>query len=310
MSETTTSPAAATTGPSGTLRILTWFGIPVYLHWSWAVVAFFQLQWRSDAYGGSMLWIAAEYIGLFVLVLLHEFGHALACRSVGGTVSHVLLWPLGGVAHVRPPQRPGALLWSIVAGPLVNLVLGSMSAALWIGMVLIAPDFWPNFQYAVGAFTAINVALFVFNMLPIHPLDGGQIVRSLLWFVVGRELSLVLTSGVGLVAGVLGGLAAWFFLGSYWLPLIAAYAVWRSWKSLHAAIGMQRILSGPRRETLHCPSCGASPPMGNLWLCPNGHPFDLFERHGQCGSCDARVRATPCIVCMEVHAIPHFARTP
>ena len=308
MSETPAT--SAVSGPRGTLRLLTWFGIPVYLHWSWGVVALLQLQWRSDAYGGSMLWIAIEYIGLFVLVLLHEFGHALACRSVGGRVSPVLLWPLGGVAHVQPPQRPGALLWSIVAGPLVNLVLGGLSAVLLFGMVVVAPDFWPNLQYAIGTFTAINAILFLFNMLPVHPLDGGQIVRALLWFVVGRERSLVWTSAVGVVAGVIGGLAAWFFLGSFWLPLIAAYAVWRSWRSLQNALAMQRILAAPRRETIHCPSCGAPPPIGPIWICPNGHRFDLFEGRGTCPACDTRVVATPCIICMETHAVAHYtART-
>ena len=63
-----------------------------------------------------------EYLALFLIVLMHEFGHALACRQVGGTANRIVLWPLGGVAYVNPPQRPGATLWSIVAGPLVNVV--------------------------------------------------------------------------------------------------------------------------------------------------------------------------------------------
>ena len=56
-------------------------------------------------------------------MLTHEFGHQLACRSVGGQTHDIVLWPLGGVAYVTPPQRPGAQLWSIAAGPLVNVVL-------------------------------------------------------------------------------------------------------------------------------------------------------------------------------------------
>lgn len=70
-----------------------------------------------------MGWNIAEYLALFGIVLLHEFGHALACRQVGGKAERVVLWPLGGIALVQPPPRPGALLWSIAAGPLVNLVL-------------------------------------------------------------------------------------------------------------------------------------------------------------------------------------------
>jgi Zn-dependent protease len=295
-------------GPQGTLRILTWFGIPVYLHWSWAVVAVLQLQWRSDMYGGSLFWISLEYIGLFGLVLLHEFGHALACKSVGGQVSHVLLWPLGGVAHVRPPQRPGALLWSIVAGPLVNLVLGSIGLALVVSMALTMPQTWPNLQSALATFTIINAMLFLFNMLPVHPLDGGQIVRALLWFVVGRERSLVWTSAVGLVAGTLGGLAAWWMLGSYWIPLIAAYAVYRSWKSLGAGRAMLRLTQAPKRTALHCPGCGTSPPQGAFWICPNGHPFDPFADTGRCSECDSIATMTPCIHCWTAHPTRHYGR--
>ncbi len=299
--------------PRGTVRILTWFGIPVFLHWSWGVVALIQLQWRSDAYGGSMLWIAAEYLGLFALVLLHEFGHALACRSVGGTVSHVLLWPLGGVAHVRPPQRAGALLWSIVAGPLVNLVLGILSFAALLGVSAVAAGVWPNLELVLMSLTGLNIVLFVFNMLPIHPLDGGQIVRALLWFVIGRERSLIWTSATGIAAGVVGGLAAWFFLGDYWLPLIAAYAVWRSYQSLRAATAMSVLLSSPRHERAKCPSCGESPPIGAFWMCPNGHRFDAFAGDGSCVACNTKITATPCIVCMETNLVADYlpnARVP
>ena len=64
-----------------------------------------------------------EYLALFLIVLTHEFGHQLACRSVGGKTHDIVLWLLGGVAYVSPPQRPGAQLWSIAAGPLVNVAL-------------------------------------------------------------------------------------------------------------------------------------------------------------------------------------------
>ena len=55
--------------------------------------------------------------------MMHEFGHALACRQVGGQANRIVLWPLGGIAFVSPPPRAGAMLWSIAAGPLVNLLL-------------------------------------------------------------------------------------------------------------------------------------------------------------------------------------------
>src|SRR3990170_5114719 len=98
----------------GSIRLFQLWGIDVYLHWSWFIVAFYSISTRLPNYV-SPLWAALEYLALFLIVLMHEFGHALACRQVGGTADQIVLWPLGGVAYVAPPARPGANLWSIVA---------------------------------------------------------------------------------------------------------------------------------------------------------------------------------------------------
>src|SRR5215813_11921219 len=107
---------------NGSIRLFRFAGIDVFLHWSWFIVALIQIQYLRKSYP-SLAWNALEYVALFVIVLLHEFGHALACRQVGGRAEQIVLWPLGGVAYVAPPQRPGATLWSIAAGPLVNAAL-------------------------------------------------------------------------------------------------------------------------------------------------------------------------------------------
>src|SRR4029077_6822864 len=106
-------------------------GIQVYLHWTWLLVAYFEIVNRVNRYQ-SMAWNVIEYLALFGIVLMHEFGHALACRQVGGQASQIMLWPLGGVAFVQPPPRPGALLWSIAAGPLVNVVLVPITAMTYL----------------------------------------------------------------------------------------------------------------------------------------------------------------------------------
>src|ERR1700758_1152893 len=110
------------TGRDGSIRLFGLAGIDVFLHWSWFLVAVYEIQSRSGRYS-SILWNILEYLALFLIVLLHEFGHALACRQVGGNANRIVLWPLGGVAYVDPPPRPGATLWSIAAGPLVNVVM-------------------------------------------------------------------------------------------------------------------------------------------------------------------------------------------
>ena len=106
----------------GSIRLFQFKGINVFLHWSWFLVAAYEIQSRKGRYS-SITWNVLEYLALFLIVTLHEFGHSLACRQVGGQANQIVLWPLGGVAYVDPPQRPGATLWSIAAGPLVNVAL-------------------------------------------------------------------------------------------------------------------------------------------------------------------------------------------
>src|SRR5271169_6140370 len=106
----------------GSIHLFRFAGVDVFLHWSWFLVAAYEIQLRKGSYS-SVTWNVLEYLALFLIVMLHEFGHALACRQVGGRADRIVLWPLGGVAYVDPPPRPGATLWSIAAGPLVNVAL-------------------------------------------------------------------------------------------------------------------------------------------------------------------------------------------
>jgi hypothetical protein len=92
----------------GSIRLLHVAGVDVFLHWSWFLVAIYEIQTGNKRYS-SVGWNIAEYLALFLIVTLHEFGHAMACRQVGGTANRIVLWPLGGTAYVDPPPRPGAL---------------------------------------------------------------------------------------------------------------------------------------------------------------------------------------------------------
>jgi Zn-dependent protease len=162
------------------IRLFRFNGIDLSLHWSWFLVAAYEIGGRQRAYS-SITWNVLEYLALFLIVMIHEFGHALACRQVGGVANQIVLWPLGGVAYVNPPQRPGATLWSIAAGPLVNLalvpilkILGTLMRSQGLAQEL------PNAFLLLRTVALINLGLLIFNMLPIYPLDGGQILRSLL----------------------------------------------------------------------------------------------------------------------------------
>ena len=206
----------------GSIRLFRIAGIDVFLHWSWFLVAVYEVQqWRSMF--SSPVWAAVLYLGLFVLVTMHEFGHALACRQVGGRAERIVLWPLGGIAFVNPPPRAGAMLWSIAAGPLVNVLLlpilsYAKHVAAGAGWMATNPD-----AYLVVLWLwRINLGLLLFNLLPIYPLDGGQILRSLLWFPLGQIRSLFIATGVGFVGG--GALALYaLYQQSIWIGFMAFF---------------------------------------------------------------------------------------
>jgi Zn-dependent protease len=213
----------------GTIRLFRFSGIQVYLHFSWFIVAAYQLTQRLNNYH-SPIFAVYEYLALFAIVLLHEFGHALACRQTGGSADHIVLWPLGGIAFVNPPRRPGAVLWSIAAGPLVNVALVPVLELLWIfaghaGWSDDAPD---TFRL-IGMIRTINLVLLIFNMLPVYPLDGGQILQALLWFPLGEIRSLQIASVIGVIGSIsLAGLALLLRLNVVWTAIMAFFLLSRA----------------------------------------------------------------------------------
>jgi Zn-dependent protease len=294
------------TGRQGSIRLFQFKGINVFLHWSWFVVALYEIQTRSGRYS-SIAWNVLEYLCLFLIVLLHEFGHSLACRQVGGQANQIILWPLGGVAYVNPPQRPGATLWSIAAGPLVNVALFPVFAVLFfLGRSLGWAHSMPDLIVLLRAVLWIDVILFAFNILPVYPLDGGQILRSLLWFVLGRARSLMAATVIGFI-GVFGFIALAFWIRDTWLGIIAVFMLLNCWGGLQHARQLLRIAKLPRHIGFACPSCKTAPPIGDLWKCGNcQQPFDTFQSHGTCPYCSAQYPITRCLDCGEARPMQEW----
>jgi Zn-dependent protease len=280
----------------GSLRIFRFAGIDLYLHWSWFLVAVYEINDRRTNYS-SLAWNVIEYLALFCIILLHEFGHALACRQVGGRANQIVLWPLGGVAYVSPPPRPGATLWSIAAGPLVNVAL----APLLTLMVVLGNAGWaeatPNAYALVRAICFINYGLLIFNLLPIYPLDGGQIVRALLWFALGRARSLMVSVFIGFI-GVAGLVVFAVFMKSFWIALVGAFILLNCWRGLIQARLLARAAKLPRREGFSCPTCKEPPIRGALWRCAKClKAFDTFESMAICPHCSTEFPVTQCLEC-------------
>lgn len=190
----------------GSFRLFRLGGIDVFLHWTWLLVVFYFIETRAKDYSAPV-WAVWECLALFAIVLMHEFGHSLATKQVGGTSDTIVLWPFGGVAYVNAPPRPGAHLWSIVAGPLVNVVL--FPILLVVQLFVARQGASESVETLASAVFGINVMLLVFNLLPIYPLDGGQILRTLLWFMVGPVKSLLWAAAIGFLGCAALGLYAW-----------------------------------------------------------------------------------------------------
>jgi Zn-dependent protease len=294
----------------GSIHLFRFAGINVFLHWSWFLVAVFQVSYRSQLPHGysSLSWYVYEYLALFLIVLLHEFGHSLACRSVGGRADQIVLWPLGGVAFVDPPPRPGATLWSIAAGPLVNVLLVPILGVTWLlAKALNWPETNPNLDNLITTICVINAALLAFNMLPVYPLDGGQILRSLLWFFLGRARSLMVAASIGLVAVVL---LLVFAIRTAWMAIMAAFVLLNCWGGLQQARALARVAAAPRRAGLACPYCKTPPPVGNFWVCGRCHAgFDMFATRGVCPNCGTIFNATRCLECGQALPLSAFGET-
>ncbi len=161
---------------------------------------------------------------LFLCVVLHEFGHVFAARRYGISTSDVTLLPIGGVASLeRMPEKPSQEIVVALAGPAVNLVIAVVLVVLLEARFDLTQ--MAQLQEATSTLTgriaAANVALFVFNLIPAFPMDGGRVLRALLAVPLGytRATRIAATIGQGLafVFALLG------LLGNPLLILIAVF---------------------------------------------------------------------------------------
>jgi Zn-dependent protease/CBS domain-containing protein len=192
------------------------FGIDVRIHWSFFLlplfVGFLAYQQSNGSVAATVFSIAL-ILGLFVCVLLHEFGHSVVAQRIGVEVPNITLLPIGGVANLKKmPEKSFDEVKIAVAGPLVNVALAPIFIvlALAVGAPL-QRGLSPITELGSASMFLLylglmNVALVVFNMLPAFPMDGGRVLRGLLATRLGAVKATDISATIGQVLAVVIGL--------------------------------------------------------------------------------------------------------
>lgn len=195
------------------IQVGKFWGIPIKVHWTFSLLYLLLLGYGILSGIESRVLLS---LGLFILimfgcVILHEYGHALAARRFGVKTLDIIISPIGGIARLQKlPEKPKHELFVAIAGPLVNLSIALFLFA--IAYITYQNDFLPSPDESLGIISSpfgfltlliwINLVLFVFNLVPAFPMDGGRILRALLAMKYGRLKATKLASIVGRVLAV------------------------------------------------------------------------------------------------------------
>jgi Zn-dependent protease len=248
----------------GSLKLFTWFGIPVFLHWSFGLIFLYILWYANDneLSLSETTWMTGLFMALFLCVLLHEYGHALAARRYGVNTRDIVLMPIGGVARLeRMPEKPFQEFVVAIAGPMVNVIIAVLLfAGIWL---FSQPEYLEALRIALQteagemqedvsielpqAFRFVlnlavtNVALVIFNMIPAFPMDGGRVFRALLSMRIGRpratRIAALLGQGIAILLGAYG-----LWSGNFMLPVLSLFVIYAA-RSENDSVQMEDFLT-------------------------------------------------------------------
>ena len=177
----------------GALRIIKIAGIDIYIRVSWLIILVFltfslATGWFPTSYPGysSLTYYILGFISallLFVSVLLHELAHSFVARARGLPVHNIVLFIFGGVSNLeQEPQTPGTEFTMAFVGPLVSLLIGALS----YGLLALVRGSHSLIEPILSYLAVTNILLGIFNLLPGFPLDGGRVLRSIIWKATGN----------------------------------------------------------------------------------------------------------------------------
>jgi len=225
---------------NNSFRVGNLFGIPFYVHPSWFLVLALVtwsygggLAAQFPGLGGGLPWVLGFLTALllFASVLAHELGHSFVAIRQGIEVKSINLFLFGGLANLEKESKtPGEAFWVAIAGPLVSIVLFGLFTAIGIGTGASGLA-----ATILGVLGSINLALALFNLIPGLPLDGGNILKALVWQITGNPYKGVVFAGR--VGQILGWAAIGFGLisGQFWNLLIGWFLLQNAGRATQTA---------------------------------------------------------------------------
>jgi Zn-dependent protease len=248
------------------------FGVEIGLHYSWIVIGVLivfslaeHFQFTHPEWDSAVVWASAALTALlfFTTLVMHELAHAVVANREGLPVRSITLFALGGVAQIEEePATARQEFQMAIVGPLASAVIGAVCLGIAWGLG------WRDWGVPAEPFVAvllwlgyINLALAAFNMIPGYPLDGGRVLRALVWRITGNprrstrvaaqtgRVVAVLFIAVGLIRFAAGG-----GLGGLWIVFIGWFLLDAAGSS-YAQLRMTEILSGVRVGDLMARDC-------------------------------------------------------
>jgi len=200
-------------------------GIDVRVHWSFFAAPMY-IFWEFRALGlPTVSLLIILMLAVYACILLHEFGHALAARCFGVSTVDIIITPIGGLARlVRMPLKPVQELLITVAGPAVNLVIAGLFCVFlyWTKQPMALTGNGDQIVAFPQLLMWANLVLFLFNLIPAFPMDGGRILRSSLSIFFGHSQATRMAVIVGKIFAIVFFIAS-FYLGNFWLGVVGVF---------------------------------------------------------------------------------------
>ncbi|MTJ10304.1 site-2 protease family protein [Anabaena sp. UHCC 0204] len=209
---------------NSTIRVGNLFGIPFYIHPSWFLVLGL-VTWSYSSglaaqfpqLGGGLPLVLGLMTALLLFgsVVAHELGHSFVAIRQGIDVKSITLFIFGGLASLeKESQTPGETFWVAIAGPLVSFLLFVTATTVGFATAASGP-----LAAILGLLASVNLTLALFNLIPGLPLDGGNILKAIVWKITGKSYKgVVVASRIGQIFGwlaIASGLIPLIFLGSF-----------------------------------------------------------------------------------------------